>query len=175
MHSRALHQSGFTYLGILAAIVIIGISLATVGVVWSTHVRREKEAELLFVGEQYRAAIGRYLKAGGAYPRSLQDLVLDQRLPLTRRYLRRLYADPMTREADWELIPTEDGGIMGVASTSQQKPIKLAGFSLANKSFEDARSYARWRFIYVGAKSREQAPGRGRDLTPLPKFVPVPR
>jgi type II secretory pathway pseudopilin PulG len=173
MRRAVLNQSGFTYLGILAAVVIIGISLATVGVVWSTHGRREKEAELLFVGEQYRAAIGRYVNAGGIYPRSLQDLVLDQRLPLTRRFLRRLYADPMTREADWELIQTDDGGIMGIASASALKPIKLAGFSLANKSFENARSYAGWRFIYVGTKARNQAPGRGRDLTPLPKFVPL--
>jgi type II secretory pathway pseudopilin PulG len=153
MRRAVLNQSGFTYLGILAAIVIIGMSLATVGVVWSTQARRDKEAELLFVGEQYRAAIGRYVTAGGIYPRSLQDLVLDQRLPLTRRFLRRLYADPMTREADWELIQTNDGGIMGVASSSAHKPIKMAGFSLANKSFEDAKSYAGWRFIYVGTKT----------------------
>jgi type II secretory pathway pseudopilin PulG len=173
MRRAVLNQCGFTYLGILAAIVFIGISLATVGVVWSTQARREKEAELLFVGEQYRAAIGRYVATGGIYPRSLQDLLLDQRLPLTRRFLRRLYVDPMTNVADWELIQAVDGGIIGVASASGQRPIKLAGFSLANKSFEDAKSYAGWRFIYVGSKTRQQAPGRGRELTPLPKFVPL--
>ena len=46
--------AGFTYIGLLFAVAILGITLGAVGVVWSTQIRRDKEAELLFVGDQIR-------------------------------------------------------------------------------------------------------------------------
>ncbi len=51
---------GFTYLGLLAVVVLIGLLLAAAGEVASTAARREREAQLLWVGHEYRAAIGRY-------------------------------------------------------------------------------------------------------------------
>jgi type II secretory pathway pseudopilin PulG len=156
-------EAGFTYLGLLFAIAILGITLATVGVVWSTQIRRDREAELLFVGDQYRQAIGRYYDSGGVYPRSLNDLLEDKRVPVPRRFLRRLYPDPMTGSSDWELINTGDGGIIGVASTSMATPIKVAGFPLADTAFEKADCYCAWKFIYMS-----KAIGRRRVLTPLP-------
>jgi type II secretory pathway pseudopilin PulG len=168
MRQARFKQSGFTYLGILAAIVIIGMSLATVGVVWSMQARRDREAQLLFIGDQYRQAIGRYHSLGGVYPRSLDELLTDTRVPVARRFLRRLYPDPITGAADWELIRAADGGIMGVASNSHQKPIKAANFPLIDKAFENTECYCGWKFVYVG-KQQNTAPGRRRDLTPLPK------
>jgi type II secretory pathway pseudopilin PulG len=141
-------QAGFTYLGLLFAIAILGVTLATVGVVWSTQIRRDKEAELLFVGNQYRTAIGRYA-AGGGYPQALADLLEDKRTPVPRRYLRRLYPDPMTGQADWQLITAPNGGIIGVASNSQNKPIKVAGFAPADAAFEKAECYCDWKFVYA--------------------------
>ena len=160
-------QAGFTYIGLLFAIAIIGITLATVGVVWSTQARRDREAELLFVGGQIRDAIGRYQASGGVYPHELVDLVQDNRMPVVRRYLRRLYPDPMTGSADWELIRNSDGGIMGVASSSQQQPIKVAGFPVADAAFEKADCYCNWKFIYVARSGA----GRRRVLPPLPSQV----
>ena len=145
-------QGGFTYLALLFAIVIIGITLATAGVVWSTQIRRDKEADLLFAGDQIRAAIGRYYSetpAGAhAYPASLGDLLEDKRWPQTHRHLRRLYFDPMTASADWQLIVAPEGGIMGVATASSEKPIKKANFTVADATFEKAESYGDWQFIY---------------------------
>jgi type II secretory pathway pseudopilin PulG len=166
MQRARSRQGGFTYLGLLFAIVILGITLASVGVVWSTQVRRDREAELLFVGDQFRQAIGRYQESGGVYPHELDELVEDKRLPLARRYLRRVYADPMTGSADWELIKAPDGGIMGVASSSQQAPIKVARFRLADAAFADAKSYSAWKFIYVGKPA-----GRRRELPQLPSLI----
>ena len=152
-------QGGFTYLGLLFAIAILGITLATVGVVWSTQIRRDREAELLFIGDQFRVAIGRYVQSGGIYPRALADLVEDKRVPVPRRFLRRVYADPMTGNADWQLIHTADGGIMGVASSSQQQPIKVAGFPTADAAFADAACYCDWTFNYVARiNSRKRLP-----------------
>ena len=141
-------QRGFTYIGLLFAIAILGITLATIGVVWSTQIRRDREAELLYIGNQYRAAIGRYLNSGGQYPLELADLVEDKRTPVARRYLRRLYPDPMTNNVDWELITEPQGGIMGIASRSQGKPIKVAGFDAGNLEFGKAETYNDWKFIY---------------------------
>ena len=157
-------QRGFTYLGLLFAVAVLGITLASIGVVWSTQIRREREAELLWVGDQYRAAIGRYRASGGQFPLALTDLIEDQRFPVPRRYLRRLYPDPMTGQADWQLIMTPGGtGIIGVASSSQDKPIKRTNFDPADALFEQAQCYCNWKFTY--------APGyryRARVSAPVP-------
>jgi type II secretory pathway pseudopilin PulG len=153
-------QAGFTYLGILVAVALMGLMLSAVGRVWAVHEQREREVQLLFVGDQYRMAIGRYYRSGRSYPMSLADLVQDDRSPLPRRFLRKLYADPMTGDADWTLIPAPGGGIMGVASASQAAPIKRAGFDLQDKAFADSDCYCKWRFIYDGTRLR----GRQRRI-----------
>jgi type II secretory pathway pseudopilin PulG len=142
-------QSGFTYLGLLFVIAILGITLASVGVVWSTQIRRDKEAELLWIGNQYRMAIGQYYATGGQFPMALADLIEDKRFPQVRRYLRRLYPDPMTGQVDWQLINAPSMGIMGIASSSQAKPIKVAGFDPPDASFKDATCYCDWKFTYA--------------------------
>src|SRR3990170_6452118 len=79
-------QRGFTYLAMLLAVAVIGIGLAAAGQVWTTAAQREKEQQLLFVGNQYRRAIGLYhrnspnqLTPGVAYPKALKDLLEDKR------------------------------------------------------------------------------------------------
>jgi len=67
---------------------------ATARDVWQTTHQRDQEAELLFVGNQFRLAIGRYFeqpsqKAG--FPKMLKDLLKDPRRPNTRRFLREIY------------------------------------------------------------------------------------
>ncbi len=145
---------GFTYIGLMFAIAVLGITLATVGVVWSTQIRREKETELLWVGNQYRMAIGSYLSAGGQYPQDLTELLEDKRFPVARRYLRKLFPDPMTGQMDWQLIPAPGNGIMGVASSSQAKPIKVAGFAGRDAAFKDATCYCDWKFVSNGRRLR---------------------
>jgi type II secretory pathway pseudopilin PulG len=146
--ARKRAQCGFTYLGLLFAVAVLGITLATVGVVWSTQARRQREAQLLWVGDQYRTAIARYRAYGGQLPLALTDLIEDPRVPLPRRFLRRLYPDPMTGQADWQLIMAPGGaGIIGVASSSQDKPIKRANFSAADALFADALCYCDWKFV----------------------------
>ena len=154
MHSLSIRSrgharsAGFTYLGLLFLIAVLGLTLSSVGVVWSTQIRRDKEAELLFVGDQIRDAIGRYRAVGGQYPQALTDLLLDNRAPAVRRFLRTIYVDPITNSADWQLILAPEGGIMGVASRSKDKPLKVAGFSGSDASFDKADCYCDWQFVY---------------------------
>lgn len=145
-------EAGFTYLGVLFAVALAGIALAGAGVLWHMENRREKEKELLFVGDQYRLALSSYYnKSPGAlkqYPQKLEDLLLDTRFPNPVRHLRRLYREPMMADGQWELI-RQQGRIFGVASRSQETPIKVAGFKPEQESFENAVSYSAWRFTAV--------------------------
>jgi len=143
---------GFTYLTVLFIVAILMGGLALVGEVWDTWAKREKEADLLFVGNQYRKAIQRYVLAGKAqYPRTLDDLLKDPRQPSTQRYLRRLYPDPITGKAEWGFVKGPDGGIGGVYSLSEDKPLKVAGFKLRDASLEGAQKYSDWKFAYTPA------------------------
>lgn len=161
MVSRRI-QHGFTYLTALFAVAILATGLALTGELWHTTVQREKEAELLFVGRQYRRAIERYyLNGPRQYPRTLEDLLKDPRKPTTERYLRRLYHDPITGRNEWGLVRAPDGGILGVRSLSDQEPLKVANFHLENAGFEAARRYSDWTFVYLpgGERGRAQQPG----------------
>lgn len=141
---------GFTYLTILFVLAILTGGLALLGEVWHTASRREKEVELLFVGNQYRRAIERYYLGGmQQYPRNLDDLLKDPRRPTTERYLRRRYSDPVTGTAEWGIVKAPDGGIMGVYSLSQGQPLKTANFRLQDTGFENTGKYSDWKFIYV--------------------------
>ena len=58
MRPAVIHrQAGFTYLTVLFVVAFMGIGLAVTGEVWRTTVLRAREAELLWVGNQYRLAI----------------------------------------------------------------------------------------------------------------------
>ena len=130
-----------------------------------TEVRREREVELLYRGDTIRTAIAAYMYGGtGQYPMELRDLVQDQRAPEIKRYLRRVYEDPVTGLADWTLIRGPDGGIMGVASSSKATPLKVQGFGDLDQTFKDATCYCDWQFVYVprvrnGPRRPTDAPG----------------
>jgi len=61
--------AGFTYIGLLIAVVIMGIALSAVGVVWRTQGQREREQQLLFIGRDFEHAIASYYKTGRQFPR----------------------------------------------------------------------------------------------------------
>ena len=111
-----MNQDGMTYIGLLLAIVLIGIATTALTPMWSTMVRREKEAELLFRLGEFRTAIAAYRRDHGRYPDTLKDLLEDKTQLQVRRYLRRIYPDPMTGEADWKLefIVDKTGTISGI-------------------------------------------------------------
>lgn len=111
-----MKQAGVTYIGLLLAIVLIGIATAALTPMWSTMVRREKEAELLFRLGEFRRGIVAYRRDHGRYPERLKDLLEDKTQLQVRRYLRRIYPDPMTGEADWKLefIVDKAGVISGI-------------------------------------------------------------
>jgi type II secretory pathway pseudopilin PulG len=184
--ARPGSQAGFGFLTVLFLIILIGLALGQAGTLWSTQATRIKEADLLYVGEQYRSAIKAYYEAGSGaaqtYPRKLDDLLLDPRQPAIRRYLRKLYPDPLTGKPDWGLIAdpvTQE--IRGVYSRAPGAPLKTRGFPKKQAEFENARSYTDWRFettpqdtasVSIPAAS---APAAGRPplTTPPPALTPA--
>lgn len=147
-------EKGFTYLVVLLAIAIMGAGLALTGSVWHTTIQREKETELLYVGNEFRRALRQYYQAGGQYPENLEDLLKDPRKPATVRYLRKIYPDPITGKKDWGLVRGPNNGIIAVSSLSEEMPLKTAGFALADKDFEGKTKYSEWQFaaLPVAAK-----------------------
>ncbi|WP_228098322.1 type II secretion system protein [Chitinilyticum piscinae] len=132
-------------------VLVMGVYLAEVGEVWQTRIKRAREAELIRIGDEVRRAVKAYTEQntgqGTQYPKELADLVKDPRMPVTKRYLRRVYKDPITGE-DFQLIPAPGGGFMGVYSKSTEKPLKQDNFPSEYSSFKDKPSYTEWRFAH---------------------------
>jgi type II secretory pathway pseudopilin PulG len=166
-------SDGFTYLTVLIIVAMMGVGLALAGHVWQTMTLREREADLLHVGNEYRKAIERYYISGPRqYPRELKDLLKDPRQAGTVRYLRKLYPDPVTGKDEWGVVKAPDGGIAGVFSTSEAKPLKSGGFAVRDKEFEGTEKYSDWKFSYapaVGAAPGSPAPaGSAAPGSPAP-------
>ena len=153
--SAGSRQKGFTLAGALILIAVLGAGMAAYGEIASHAAQREKEQQLLFVGNQFRQAIGAYYeRTPGAvkrFPQTLEELLQDKRHAMPQRHLRRMYADPMTGKPQWGLVDAPGGGVMGVYSLSEAQPIKSGGFAARDDAFEDAARYSDWRFSYSPA------------------------
>lgn len=159
--------AGLVLLGVLLFLVLVALAALAGGEIWATAVQREKEEQLLFVGEQYRRAIESYWRAAPGrvktLPSSLEVLLEDDRFPAPVRHLRRLYSDPFDERADWGLVKI-DNGISGVYSTSTATPLKRRGFPIRYTQFEDARDYRQWRFVIpVPGRAPPLAASRSAD------------
>jgi type II secretory pathway pseudopilin PulG len=136
----------------LLGVAIIGVWLAAVSIVWEQDNRREREAELLFIGNQFRQAIALYYHrtpgVAKQYPASLDDLIKDSRYLSTQRYLRKVFIDPFTGKAEWGVVQAPSGGIMGIYSLAEGAPIKQDGFRDSEHAFANAQRYRDWQFVF---------------------------
>jgi len=142
--------SGLVLFAVLLMLVLAGLAALVGAEVWATAVKREREAQLLFVGEQYRRAIESYWRASPeptkTLPVSFEVLLEDDRFPMPVRHLRRLYPDPIEPRSDWGLVKVGNG-ILGVYSRSEATPLKRSGFPAQFIQFEGAAAYKQWRFV----------------------------
>jgi hypothetical protein len=149
---RFARQRGVAYFWALLMVLFITLGLGKLLENVALSNQRAREAELLYTGNLYREAIRQYWQSTPAgakrYPETLENLLRDPRYPVIRRYLRRLYPDPVTGKA-FVPIPAPDGGVMGVHSVSPRKPVKASGFRPDQTAFATARSYQEWEFSYA--------------------------
>ena len=178
MVHRVHNERGVTYLFLMFAIVLIGISTTVGAKQWKAMVQRELEADLLYKGIEIQNALALYsatMKAGRVtatevYPQSLAELT---RLP--KPYLRKAYADPMSH-GDWEYLRSPTGGIMGVRSKSRGTPFKKHDFPQVVRHLEGRATYHEWVFQHpnpstagsFAAMPATTAPGMVAPPVPIP-------
>ena len=140
--------------GLLVAITVMGIGLSMAMPTWRTWAQREREAELIFRGEQYMRAIELYQRRfAGAYPADIEMLV-DQ------RFLRKAFPDPMTGD-EFEILTqaslpaTPIQAPPGTPGATQQRP----GTNVGRVEQESGTSSARTPFTAAAAGMNTQAAG----------------
>jgi type II secretory pathway pseudopilin PulG len=147
---------GYAMVALLVAMSIMALMLGLALPVWQTAIRRERETELVFRGEQYVQAIRLFQRRyAGTFPPNVDVLV-------QQRFLRRRYQDPITggdfqpvyagtgptttgdARAAGTFRPTafsSRGGIIGVVSTSPETSVRL---------YNGRGRYSEWRFVVTG-------------------------
>ncbi|MET0383531.1 MAG: type II secretion system protein [Burkholderiaceae bacterium] len=148
--ARRPKARGFTFVALLAAVAVITLGLSVTAPTWADKARRERERELMRIGELYAHALADYREGspGGlkTWPRSLDELALDKRFFGVRRHLRRLYPDPLDPARPWGLVRDLDGGIVGVYSQSTDRPAADGPVVLGDLVLAPARRYCDWKF-----------------------------
>jgi hypothetical protein len=106
---RAKRADGYAMAALLLAVAAMTVLMTMAMPVWRHAARREKEAELIFRGEQYARAIGLFQrKFPGAFPPTI-DVLVEQ------RFLRKKYKDPMVEDGEFQelrqVTATQPGGV----------------------------------------------------------------
>lgn len=163
--NKYLQEEGYSMASLLVVLSVLSVMLGFLLPVWGTVVKRERETELIFRGEQYARAISLYQRNyANAYPKSIDAL-------LNERFLRKKYMDPMTSDGQFKLIfegeltqsdpnnePLQIGftsrnlglgfdeeslGIIGVVSRSNKESLRV---------YKDKSNYNEWLFVWQNSE-----------------------
>jgi type II secretory pathway pseudopilin PulG len=167
--ARALDERGYAMAALLVTLAVMAIMLTVLMPAWRHEARREKEAELVFRGEQYARAIALFRAKNSQIPNALPPSV---DVLVSGRYLRKKYKDPMTADGEFFVMPMATqaqpgmpqgpqagggragtfpqparpggstvaiGGIMGVRSKSTENSLR---------SYRGATRYDQWMFTF---------------------------
>jgi len=174
---NARRQAGFTYLGLIIFVAIIGLVGAATLKIGSLLQRAAAEEELLEIGAAFSAALDSYAAAtprgASPYPPSLAELLKDPRSPAVRRHLRKIYVDPLTGKAEWGIVYLGDGetGIVAFHSLADARPLKIANFDKRFKGLDNKDKVSEWRF---SAGERSLAPAVNPTQSGGPNAQPAP-
>jgi type II secretory pathway pseudopilin PulG len=179
---RRGRQAGFTYLGLIIFVTIIGLVGAATLKIGALLQRAAAEEELLDIGAAFSAALDSYAAAtpqgASPYPPSLKELLKDPRVPGVRRHLRKIFVDPLTGKAEWGVMYLGDGttGVVAVHSLSTAKPLKVANFDSRFAGLDNADTISAWRFKArdpaLGQEPGQPQPQPGTPAAPSAQPVP---
>ena len=116
MGLRGQGDRGYAMAALLVSLAVMSVIMSAVLPVWRFQARREREAELVFRGEQYARAVGLFArKNGGAFPPNIDVLIQG-------RYLRKKYKDPMTKDGEFQPLfaGTNQAGMPQAGGTASQ-------------------------------------------------------
>jgi type II secretory pathway pseudopilin PulG len=184
-------ERGYLMVALLVAISVMAILMTAAMPAWHTVAQREKEAELVFRGEQIARAIGLYQRRFANAPAPSIDFLVEQ------RFLRKKYKDPITND-DFQVLTSgtnasAPGQISSLQSSFQQLQSSLgvgrgggaAGgaqgrggtavggiIGVTSKSplkslrlYNGRDTYDQWVFVPVVQAARAGGPGgRGADV-----------
>lgn len=170
-------QAGFTYLGLIIFVAILGLVGAATLKIGSLLQRAANEEELLEIGAAYSAALQSYAAATPRgmppQPPTLQELLKDPRFPGVRRHLRKIFVDPMTGKAEWGVVYlSEKTGVLAVHSLSEAKPLKIANFDSRFQNFENKEKISDWKFMAQGQELASVAGAKPPPPAPAPTPAP---
>ena len=175
---RETCASGYAMAALLVSLAMMSILMGVLLPVWSQAAQREREAELVFRGEQYARAIELYQRRYvGAFPPDVATLV-------EQRFLRRQFKDPMTQEGDFQVLYQAQGTDVASAPTGQVGPVGNSGsqqratsvpqggvIGVVSKSTEESRRiyngasrYNEWVFVHLPSTT-QLGDGQGRETS----------
>lgn len=154
-------QQGFTYLGLIILITVIGLVGAMTLKADALLRRAAAEEELLEIGAEFSVALQSYAAATPrgqpTQPASLELLLRDPRFPQPRRHLRKIFVDPVTGKAEWGVVYANgEKGVVAVYSLSQAKPLKIGNFDARFANFAGKKHISDWKFTAAGQGILEQ-------------------
>ena len=116
--SHGKSQQGMTYVFFLWFILIYGILLGSYIEVTSTQAKRLKEQDFIYTAELYVKALENYYKDKQILPTDIKQLLCDGTTYPCKRYLRKLYKDPLTQQ-NFVYIYDEQMQIIGVKTKAK--------------------------------------------------------
>ncbi|MGH9218934.1 MAG: hypothetical protein ACRD1W_06510 [Vicinamibacterales bacterium] len=176
---------GYAMVALLVGMSVMAVLMGALLPVWTTMAKREKEAELVFRGNQYARAIGLFQRKFANTPPPTIDVLVEQ------RFLRKKYKDPITNDdfqplyANQAMTPI---GPSGQQQQGQQRGTSAApggqliqpGFGATGataaggiigvtskskdtslKVFNGRTRYNEWAFVHVQTSQRPGQPGGG--------------
>ncbi len=183
-------EGGYTLVAFVVTLAVMSIMMGVAVQVISFQARREKEAELIFRGQQYVEAIRLYKMKYGRYPNSLKEI-----WEAKPRVIRKKWKDPITDSWYWGIVhPGQEGGKVGrggkgpggsfgtptptvtptpfptpaPGTPPEQLPMEVGPiigvFSVSGeksiKVWEGRTTYREWKFVYKEQKAKGGSGGK---------------
>lgn len=190
-HSHRADARGYAMAALLVGLSVMAIMLSVALPVWQTAVKREREAELVFRGEQYAQAISLFQRRfAGTFPPNIDVLV-------AQKFLRRAYKDPITG-GDFQLVyvgaplpgTVPAAGTRGAARGAQGQPtapplgrgtptpttpfgrggimgVVSRSTDVSLRLYNGRGRYNEWVFVATQATTQAGAPGMPGTQTPV--------
>jgi type II secretory pathway pseudopilin PulG len=162
MYLAGQGDRGYAMAALLVGMSVMAVLMGALLPMWTTMATREKEAELMFRGNQYARAIGLFQRKFANTPPPTIDILVEQ------RFLRKKYKDPITNDDFQPLYanqammpggPTGPGGQQGTpgaagtqGTAGAQRP---PGGQLLQSGFGSTGATAAGGIIGVTSKSKE--------------------
>jgi len=101
-HRPTQHESGYAIVIVMFFLALLVIMAAKAAPTVLSEIQREKEADMVWKGQQYTRGVSLYYRKIKKFPNSIEDLTTNK---TGIRFMRQAYKDPMNKaDGSWRLI-----------------------------------------------------------------------